>query len=193
VKDSRGQALYPGGLPLGSEPYWQAWLGGSPSVGRRFADDFLRYMAFANDPGAAYTALGFDFDRDPARLAPMAAIYNSDSPDLTAFRKRGGRMLMYHGWADPLVTPFKTLDYFAKATAKLGKNANETLRLFMLPGYDHCGLQQNPGAGDSEKDIDWLTALERWVEKGIAPETIRMTRHDAAGNVVWTRDVKGTP
>jgi hypothetical protein len=190
VKDSRGRALYPGGIPLGSEPYWPAWLGGSPSVGRRFADDFLRYMAFADDPGESYTALGFDFGRDPARLATMGAVYNADSPDLTAFRKRGGRMIMYHGWADPLVTPFKTLDYFAKASAKLGKDANETVRLFMLPGYDHCGLQQGPGAGDSEKDIDWLTALENWVEKGLAPETIRMTRHDSAGGVMWTREVR---
>ena len=190
AKDSRGKALYPGGIPLGSEPYWPAWLGGMPSVGRRFADDFLRYMAFADDPGESYSALAFDFVRDPARLATMAAIYNSDRPDLTAFRKRGGRMIMYHGWADPLVTPFKTLDYFAKVSAKLGKDAKETVRLFMLPGYDHCGLQQNPGTGDSERDLDWLTALENWVEKGIAPETIRMTRHDSAGRVIWTREVR---
>jgi len=194
VTDSRGKALYPGGIPLGSEPYWPAWLGGSPSVGRRFADDFLRYMAFADDPGESYTALAFDFDRDPARLTPLAEIYNSDNPDLTAFRKRGGRMIIYHGWADPLVTPFKTLDYFAQVTARLGKDlVKETVRLFLLPGYDHCGLQQNPGAGDSEKDIDWLTALENWVEKGVAPEAIRMTRHDAAGNVLWTREVGREP
>ena len=103
-------------------------------------------------------------------------------------------MIIYHGWADPLVTPFKTLDYFAQVTARLGKDsAKETVRLFLLPGYDHCGLQQNPGAGDSEKDIDWLTALENWVEKGVAPETIRMTRHDAAGNVIWSREVRREP
>ena len=194
-KDSRGLSLYPGGIPLGSEPYWPAWLGGSPSVGRRFADDFLRYMAFAEDPGAGYNALAFDFDRDPGRMGTMAAIYNSDGPDLSAFRKRGGRMIIYHGWADPLVTPFKTLDYHAKVSESLGGRevAKETVRLFMLPGYDHCGLQQNPGAGDAEKDLDWLTALEDWVEKGRPPETIRMTRHDSSGKVLWSREVKREP
>ena len=191
AKDSRGKPLYPGGIPLGSEPYWPAWLGGSPSVGRRFAEDFLRYMAFPDDPGEGYSVLAFDFDRDPVRMDPMAAIYNSDSPDLSAFQKRGGRMILYHGWADPLVTPFKTLDYHAKVVDRLGgrDSAKETIRLFMLPGYDHCGLQQGPGAGDAEKDIDWLTALENWVEKGSPPESIRMTRHDQAGKVMWSRDV----
>lgn len=194
-RDSRGRSLYPGGIPIGSEPYWPLWLGGSPSVGRRFADDFLRYMAFEDDPGAGMSALAFDFDRDPARLATMAAIYNADSPDLRAFQNRGGRMIIYHGWADPLVTPFKTLDYHARVTDRLGgpAHAKETVRLFMLPGYDHCGLQQGPGAGDAERDIDWLTALENWVEKGNPPETIRMTRHDSAGKPLWTREIRREP
>ncbi len=152
-----------------------------------FGRDFKRYMAFADDPGENYTATMFDFDKDPPRLAPMAAIYNSDSPDLSKFRDRGGRIIMYHGWADSIVTPYKTLDYVEKVEKAMGgaERTREFLRLFMVPGFDHCGIQQGPGASDTS--FDPLTALENWVERGQAPEAMTMTRADKDGKPMWSR------
>lgn len=179
VTDGSGRVQYPGGVPLGSEPFWPLWLSGLPNgtqppLVERFASDFLRYMAFVPDRGAAFSVRDFDFDRDPPRLATMARIYDATSPDLTAFRDRGGKLLIYHGWADPLVTPQRTLDYYAAVTAQMGgpEATHPFARLFLLPGFDHCGIQPGPGAKTVE--FDPLPALEAWVEQGNAPESLEL-------------------
>ncbi|HEX9772453.1 MAG TPA: tannase/feruloyl esterase family alpha/beta hydrolase [Steroidobacteraceae bacterium] len=196
--DSRGKQLYPGGVPRGSEPYWPLWLTGvpgttNPALVPLFARDFLRYMAFAEDPGESHDPGQFDFDRDPARLASMTSLYNAEQVDLAAFRERGGKLIIYHGWADPLVTPLRTLEYFEAAQAAAGgaERAADFARLFMLPGFDHCGLQDGPGANDA--GFDPLPALEAWVERGIAPESIEMHRRDATGASLWSRPACAYP
>ena len=166
--DSHGQQLYPGGLPPGSEANWGVWLtggGGRPPAMPLFGQDFLRYMAFVPDAGPLYTAREFDFDRDPARLAPMAALYNAATfipatgevagADLSAFAKRGGRMIVYHGWGDPLVTPYMTVAWYeAWVKAAGGMDAAQaTARLFMIPGMDHCGINAN-NASITDTGID---------------------------------------
>ena len=130
-------------------------------------------MAFADDPGAAYSALDFDFETDPARLSTMAAVYNSDQPDISAFRDAGGKMIVWHGWADAIVTPYKTIDWYEQLAATLGgeEQVGEFVRLFMIPGMDHCGLLPGPG-GVNQFSIDPLSALEAWVETGTAPDSI---------------------
>ncbi|MBM3554722.1 MAG: tannase/feruloyl esterase family alpha/beta hydrolase [Alphaproteobacteria bacterium] len=191
-KNSRGEQVYPGGLPKGSEPYWPLWLTGLEPAGGKliyaFGQDFLRYMAFQDDPGERYGAKDFDFDKDPARLAFMGAIYNAMNPDLSRFKARGGKMLMYHGLADPIVTPQNTIDYVAAAekTAANGTLA-DFVRLFLIPGMDHCGLAAQPGPGITEAGFDPLTALEKWVEQGIAPDTIMSNKTDKDGKTLWTR------
>ena len=80
-RNSKGEQVYPGGLPKGSEPYWPVWLTGLEPAGGKliysFGLDFLRYMAFQDDPGERYNIVDFDFDKDPPRLAFMAAIYTA--------------------------------------------------------------------------------------------------------------------
>ena len=175
--NSAGEQLYPGGIPEGSEPFWWLWLTGKVGGGGKlvpiFTKSFGAYMAFAQDPGPEYSPLDFDFDRDPARLATMAAVYNSDDPDISKFRDAGGKMIVWHGWADAIVTPYKTVDWHEKVQTTLGgaDAAAETVRLFMIPGMDHCGLL--PGKdGLNQFSIDPLTALENWVENGTAPASI---------------------
>jgi hypothetical protein len=191
ARDSKGRQLYPGGVPLGSEPFWPLWLTGLEKGGGRFVQrgnaEYLRYMAFADDPGESYSAAQFDFDSDPPRLATMAAIYNATDPDLSAFKARGGKLLIYHGWADAAVTPQLTVDYYEAVEKKMGgREATQGfLRLFMIPGFDHCGWQ--PGPGISELGFDPLTALENWVEKGEAPASLLATKQDNDGKTVWTR------
>ena len=193
-RDATGRQLYPGGIPRGSEPHWPLWLTGKPAERMPglvpiFAQDFLRYMAFAEDPGETYRVQDFDFERDPPRLAPMGAIYNADNPDLGAFAGRGGKLIVYHGWADPIVTPWRTLQYVADVQRKMGgpEKTGAFLRLFMLPGFDHCGMQTGPGANDA--GFDPLPALEAWVERGVAPDSIPSTRIGADGAVQWSRPV----
>lgn len=176
-QNAAGEQLYPGGIPEGSEPFWWLWLTGKVGGGGKliplFTQNFGAYMAFADDPGAEYSALDFDFETDPARLSTMAKVYNSDSADLTAFNDAGGKMIVWHGWADAIVTPYKTLDWHDKLTAIMGgtEKVDEFVRLFMIPGMDHCGIL--PGVdGLNQFSIDPLAALEAWVENGAAPDTI---------------------
>lgn len=176
-QNAAGEQLYPGGIPAGSEPFWWLWLTGKEGGGGKlvplFAKNFGAYMAFPEDPGPAYSTRDFDFERDPARLATMAAVYNSDSPDLSAFREADGKMIVWHGWADAIVTPFKTLDWHEKAAEAAGGEAAlaNNVQLFMIPGMDHCGLLPGPG-GISQAGIDPLSALEAWVEEGQVPAGI---------------------
>ena len=194
VTGGDGRIQYPGGAPKGSEPFWPVWLSGipgrtEPPLVERFATDFLRYMAFVPDRGAAYDVRQYDFDRDPPLLAPMSRIYDATDPDLGAYRARGGKLLLWHGWADPIVTPQRTLDYHTAVRARMGgtEATAQFARLFMLPGVDHCGLQPGPGAKTVE--FDPLPALEAWVERGEAPATLplRWTMQDGS---VRSREVQ---
>ncbi len=176
-QNAAGEQLYPGGIPEGSEPFWWLWLTGKEGGGGKlvplFAKNFGAYMAFPEDPGPAYSTADFDFESDPARLATMAAVYNSDSPDLSAFRAADGKMIVWHGWADAIVTPYKTVDWHEKAAQAAGGEAElaKNVQLFMIPGMDHCGLLPGPGT-ISQASLDPLTALEAWVEEGKTPTTI---------------------
>jgi feruloyl esterase len=162
-------SLYPGGAPVGSEPTWAQMLlpaDGRPAWFAFVVQNWSRYLAYAPDP-AGPGPFGFDFDRDPARLRATAAVVGF-RPDLRAFRARGGRLILYHGWADESLMPAHTLDYWRRATDTLGGPAAlaELARLYMVPGMLHCG--GGPGAAE----IDFLTALERWVEDGAAPDAL---------------------
>jgi feruloyl esterase len=112
-----------------------------------------------------------NFDAGPAQFGATTAVAGF-KPDLERFRALGGRLLVYHGWADESLMPAHTLDYWRDARQRQGGNQvsderlGEFARLFMVPGMLHCG--GGPGAAD----IDYLTALERWVEAGEAPASL---------------------
>ncbi len=172
-----GEQLYPGGVPEGSEPFWPLWLTGMEGGGGKlvdaFATGFGRYMAFPDDPGATWTPQDFDLEADPARMAAAAETYNADQPDLSAFRAAGGKMIVWHGWADAIVTPYKTVEWYEAAAEAAGgkKTLKENVALFMVPGLDHCGIQPGPG-GITSADLDPMTPLEAWLDGGTAPDDI---------------------
>ncbi len=202
--DALGVRLYPGGVPVGSEANWALWLTGlrgGPPVMPLFARDFLRYMAFEPDAGPTYNVTDFDFERDPPRLAPMAALFNAATwvpgnpghvagPDLGKFAARGGKMIIVHGWGDPLVTPYLTIEWYeTMATAAGGMDQlRQSARLFMVPGMDHCGINRSK-SGISDTGIDPLTALEQWVEHGAVPDSL-LAR---SGDTVWQRPICAYP
>ncbi len=173
----QGERLYPGGVPEGSEPFWWLWLtGNADGAGRlvnAFAANFGAYMAFPDDPGAGWSPRDFDFTADPPRLATASEMYNGDDPDISAFRAAGGRMIVWHGWADAIVTPYKTVDWYEKAAEAAGGEAalEENVALFMIPGLDHCGILPGPG-GISQDSLDPLTPLEAWLNDGTRPVSI---------------------
>ena len=175
-RNAAGEQLFPGGIPEGSEPFWATWLTGNPEGGGRlvplFAQGFGAYMAFPEDrPG--YVPTDFDFETDPAKLAAAKQVYNADDPDLSAFIGAGGKMIVWHGWADAIVTPYKTVEWYEDVAAASGgeQALAEHVRLFMIPGLDHCGIAPGPGGMDQSR-LDLLGKLEQWVEDGTPLETV---------------------
>ena len=207
--NSQGQQLFPGGIPMGSEPHWPRWLtglGNAPGLLPLFARDFVRYMAFEPAGGPRFNVSDFDFDKDPPRLSSMAQVYNAATfqpqngemaaaGDLSAFKQAGGKLIIYHGWGDPLVTPQPTVEFYertAKQSGGIGA-AQEFARLFMVPGMDHCGIGTD-GLGISDTGIDPLTALEQWVEEGKAPDHLIATKTAGpGGQTLWKRPICAYP
>ncbi|MEM9009908.1 MAG: tannase/feruloyl esterase family alpha/beta hydrolase [Pseudomonadota bacterium] len=176
-RNAAGDQLYPGGIPEGSEAFWWLWLTGNGEGGGRlvpaFADGFGKYMAFDEDPGPNWTPMDFDFETDPSRMGASSAAYNGDDPDISAFREAGGKMIVFHGWADAIVTPYKTVDWYAQAAEAAGGEdvLEENVALFMVPGLDHCGILPGPD-GISAAALDPLTPLEAWLNDGVVPQSI---------------------
>jgi hypothetical protein len=206
--DSHGQQLYPGGMPLGSEPFWPRWVtgtGAGPAQQAVIVQNFYSYMAFSPPAGPTFKVTDYDFDKDPARLAYAASIINVatfnpstgeiEFGDFSAFRQSGGKLIMYHGWADADVTPQITVDFYEALAKKSGgmTAVQDFARLFMVPSMDHCGIQTN-GPAIADTGIDPLTALEQWVEEGKPPTELIATKTAPTGNqALWRRPICAYP
>jgi len=171
-RNSAGDQLFPG-MPAGSERFWLVWfldsedrIAGGNQLGGRYA----KYLGFPEGTPDDYTALDFDFDEDPQRLAATGKLLDALDPDLTEFRDAGGKYLMWHGWADPLVLPDQSLDYYESVAEQMGGiDAIKSFhRLFMIPGQGHCWEMP----ADVPDRFDPITALDNWVETGKPPEKI---------------------
>ena len=179
-----GKAYFPG-QPLGAEKAgtsafgeprsssgWDRWLigrDGGKSLQLAYSESFMRYMAFGK-PDPSYDWKTFDFEKDPDRMSDIRRVLNAVDPDLTAFRNRGGKLLMYFGWADTALTPFMAIDYYEKALARNGPDTRDFFRLFMVPGMFHC----RGGIGTDR--FDAMTTLINWVEGGTTPDSIPAAR-----------------
>ncbi len=177
VRNSRGELVYPPYM-RGAESAggWANYTTGTkPMSGNHWeqAENTLKYMVFENPKWDFRT---FDYDRDVALAdKKLGALMNAFDPDLSRLRARGGKLLLYHGWNDPSISPVNTVNYFESAVATWRAQENrpassdappDFIRLFMVPGMLHCS--GGPGADT----FDELTALERWVEQGVAPDVI---------------------
>jgi feruloyl esterase len=105
------------------------------------------------------------------------AFFTANDPDLSAFK---GKIVMYHGWADPVVPPMESIRYYDSVARAMPGKAPGFLRLFMVPGMGHCG------GGPGPNTFDALGALDRWVTQGIAPDRI-VASHSTGGAVDRTR------
>jgi Tannase and feruloyl esterase len=120
-------------------------------------------------PGSPIDWRQFDPDRDMEKLNTIGTLLDAKDPDLTRFHARGGKILMYFGWADPALNPMMGIDYYEQMRQTMGTRTDSFFRLFMLPGVLHCG----GGVGPSE--FDSMTPLVEWVERGTAPERLVST------------------
>jgi len=125
------------------------------------------------------------FDETVRMVGPLMA---TDNPDLSAFEERGGKLLLFHGWADPLIMPQGTTRYFEAVQQTLGSRVAQFAKLFMVPGMAHCSGGEGPnrfgfvppGRGDpSDADHDIFRALMAWSERGVEPKQIIATKYDA--------------
>ena len=103
------------------------------------------------------------------RIDEQLSYVDSVNPDLSKFKSKGGKLLLTHGWADTGITPENTVLYYESVLNKMGKNQSDWMRLFMAPGMGHCG------GGPGVNTFDSIGSLEKWVEKGIAPDQMMGT------------------
>ncbi|PYO52520.1 MAG: tannase/feruloyl esterase family alpha/beta hydrolase [Candidatus Rokuibacteriota bacterium] len=205
VNPRTGAQIYPG-FVRGSENAWRQVLvgprsGGVPIPGGSSFQFFIN--GIFNDPN--YKFLSFNYDDDALHTDTKPAgsglnysqVLNAMDPDLEVFKKRGGKLIMYHGYADPFVTPMSSIAYYNRVTGEMhpglhkgndGTNAaglNRTVdfaRLFMVPGMWHCG------GGPGPSNFDVFTPLTQWVEHGVAPDRIIGTHAaNATGQGGFTR------
>ena len=174
--DSAGRALYAGQPwdPGIATPGWRQWkLGTSPTSAPNAINATLMAGALAYEfftpPAPSFSIASFDFDRDPARMEAFSAVYDTyRDATLAEFRTRGGRLLIFHGTADPIFSALESVDYYQRLTRNSGgpEATAAWARLFLVPGMNHCA------GGPATDSFDGLAAIVNWVEKGAAPSRI---------------------
>ena len=102
------------------------------------------------------------------RYWDTTADINATDPNLEPFRDSGGKIILYYGWADPALSPLRVIQYYEEVLETMdgAENVTDFARLFMMPGILHCG------GGPGPDTVDWLTALEKWVEEDIPPGSL---------------------
>jgi feruloyl esterase len=166
------------GLERGSELGWTD-LGWSASARATGLDQF-RFLVF-KDPG--WDVGRFNFAADIVRADDTDNdTINALDADLRPFIDRGGRLIQYHGWSDPQISPGNSVQYYQRVLAALGGpgKVQGSYRLFMAPGMAHCG------GGEGPNTFDMIGALEQWVEHSNAPDQV-IASHATSGNVDRTR------
>jgi feruloyl esterase len=175
-RDSSGKSLYVGqpwdpGIATGG---WRQWKLGTSQTGTPNAiNATLMAGALAHEfftpPDPSFAITQFNFDRDPQRMEAFSAVYDTyRDATLAEFRTRGGKLLIFHGTADPIFSALESIDYYQRLTRNNGapEATAAWARLFLVPGMNHCA------GGPATDSFDGLGAIVDWVEKGTAPERI---------------------
>jgi len=179
--DSKGKIVFPGYLPGAEEGQggWGLWITGpapAKSLMAFFGNGFFSDFVYEK-PDWDYKTFVVDAGLKAANDQTGQALNATDS-DMKAFKARGGKLILYHGWNDPAISALNTVNYYESVAAKMGqKDVDSFIRLYMAPGVQHCGGGPGPdsfgGVGDSsDPQHNINAALEQWVEKGTAPGTI---------------------
>jgi feruloyl esterase len=185
--------IYPG-QPVGGENWptgWGMWLSGVnqqlmggtggafPSLQFAFGTEFFKYFVFA-DSTWDYSRYDFSTWHRDTRL--VSTLIDAGNPDLSAFKARGGKLILWHGWADPGLNALETIDYY-REVEKRDPAAREFARLFLLPGVMHCY------GGPGPDRVNWFGAVSDWVEHSKPPEHLVATKADTTGKTMRTRPI----
>ncbi len=181
---SNGKPFFPGYM-LGSEAVVPSLFGGGAGsawlnvivaaqpdrkpADFSLAEGVIQYLA-PKPPKPDYDYHLFDFDRGLHVLDNWSKLADAKNPDLSRFKKHGGKLLMTYGWADTILQPMAGVNYYEQVAAKNGPDTAGFFRLFMAPGMGHCGGGIGPDRHDG------MTAMIDWVEKGTAPESMIASR-----------------
>ena len=175
LKNSRtGKEIFPG-MEIGSELGWAGLAGPNANP---IATGTFSYLVY-KDPNWDWHTLNPDTDTPLADRTDNGLIDAVD-PNLKPFFSHKGKLIMYHGWSDPLIAPGNSVNYYKAASDAALPPADSSIRLFMVPGMGHCRGGEGPNA------FDMVTALERWVEQDKAPEQV-IASHRQNGIVDGTR------
>lgn len=172
-----GDRLTAGGPQYGSE---LAWAGvyvpqtdQQPIFSSMIAMQAMQHLIFDTDPSSDFTLADLRFDRATFdRLRARHPLFDATNPDLSAFASHGGKLILWHGWADPHISPVNSIAYHDAVRRQMGDKVAEGFeRLYLLPGVYHCSGGEGPSL------IDLVTPMMAWVEQGQAPDAIE-TRQD---------------
>ena len=202
AKYANGTTIFPP-YTRGSELGWTSLYTGATPGGSGW--DFFRYSAFQTP---TFNNITFNFDSDTDRAMntlvagePLSSVYNATA-NLTPFQTRGGKLIIYHGWADQQISPSSSLDYYQRVVSSVGQPVTDSfLKMFMMPGIGHCsggpGVAKIGGstgaAASADADHDVVRALDRWVTQGIAPASLIGTRLESAPITARTRPLCAYP
>lgn len=166
-----GERLTAGGPMPGSELGWAGVFvprsANDPIFSEMIALGALRNMIFEDNPPADFKLADLRFDKATfQRLRARHPLFDATNPDLSAFAARGGKLIVWHGWSDPHISPMNAIAYHEALHKRMGAQAASFERLYLLPGVYHCG------GGEGPSSVDFLTPMMEWVERGIAPRAV---------------------
>lgn len=189
----RGEQVFPG-FPFGGEADaggWDAWITGAsdalgpgtPNLHFAFGTQLYKYLVF-DDPEWDYAS--YDFSSWVTDTRKAAQILNATEADLAPFKVASGKLILWNGWSDAAITALGTIQYY-EAVQEQHPDAASFARLFLMPGVGHCG------GGPGPDQVEWLTAIQRWVEHGQAPTRLIATKRGANGQIGMRRPLCAYP
>ena len=170
--DAAGHKLVLSGPLPGSELAWAGVEipppGGTSVMSMGAALSALKHLVYSVDPPSTYTLK--DLALTPANFdatTRLHALYDATDPDLSPFAASGGKLILWHGYADQHISPLNTIAYYTAMQQLLGKDkVNQFARLYLFPGGYHCG------DGEGPFDFPLMAAIMAWVEQGQAPNAL---------------------
>ena len=198
IHDPSGRTIFPGYLPGAEqgEGGWALWITGPAP-----AKSLMAYFGLGYYANMVYDEKNWDYKSFTVESGMKTATrktaeaLNAINPDLSAFQRRGGKLILYHGWNDPAIPALNTVNYYQEVIAKMGRSAADSFtRLYMVPGMQHCGGGPGPenfgealDAPSTDPQHNIRTTLENWVEKGTAPSSFIVSKQASANSPEITR------